>query len=96
MADGDLLLIYRSLLTGDLYARKQKLLDQMTTITSMSVGQKSFSRDLRHLKDQLAAITFVLQERSGGPCGYKGVVVTDFSDGAGRGQPAGTNDQLSY
>lgn len=95
MADGDLLLIYRSLTTEDLLERKENLLAQMTTITSMSVGQKSFTRDVRHLKEQLAAITFVLKERSGGPSGYESTIVTDFSGGS-RGQSAGSKDQLSY
>ncbi len=93
MASGSLLLIYRSLDTGELLSRKQKLLDQMTTITSLSVGQKSFTRDVRHLQEQLEAITFVLKERSNGPRGYEGTMVTDFSGGT-RGQPAGTTDQL--
>ncbi len=92
MADGNLLLIYRSLETGELQDRKQDLLDQMTTVTSMSIGQKSFTRDLNHLKEQLAAITFVLKERST-PNGYQGTIVTDFSRGT-RGQPVGTTDQL--
>lgn len=76
MADGDFLLIFRSLTTEDLQARKDSLLDQMTTLTSMTVGGKSLTRDLRHLKEQLTAITFVLKERG---CPYEGVMITDFS-----------------
>lgn len=96
MADGDLLLIYRSFSTKDLLTKKKKLIDQMTSITSMSVGSKSFTRDIRYLQDQLAAIVFVLNERSNGVCGYEGTIVTDFSGGDTIGQPSGVEENLNY
>jgi len=92
MADGSLLLIFRSQTTKDLAKRQKLLLKQMTTLSSQSVGQKSFTRDLRHLKEQLEAITFVLNERSG--TGYEPFILTDFS-GVGSAPPAGTAESLS-
>jgi hypothetical protein len=93
MADGDLLLIFRQLDTGDLQDRRDDLLGKMTTITSMGVGSKNFVRDLRHLKDQLAAIMFVLKERT---TPYHKTILTDFSRGGlFRGEPAGSEESLS-
>lgn len=93
MADGDLLLIFRSFSTEDLQEKKETLLTQMTTLSSQTVGGKSLTRDLRHFKDQLAAIVFVLNERSL-PHGYDGVGITDFS-GSGSAPPAGTLEAMT-
>lgn len=94
MADGDLLLVFRSYDTGELQALRDKLKASITTLTSQTVGSKSYTRDLSQLRSQLAAVTFVLNERSMGP--YEGTVLTDFAQGINQGQPAGTYDQLSY
>lgn len=94
MADGSWLLIYRSFSTEDLLAKKDELIGSMTTLSSQTVGNKSFTLDLQELKSQLEAVIFVLNER-GSPCGYPRSIVFDFSGGT-VGQPAGTNDQLSY
>jgi len=91
MADADLLLIYRSLDSADLQARKAKLLASITTYSSQTVGQKSFTKDLRHFRDQLAAITFVLNERGGD---YVHTIITDFSVSGQKGSVAGTIDNF--
>lgn len=92
MADADLLMIYRALPTADLIDRRDTLLDKLTTITSMGVGPKNFTRDLSAHKSQLAAITFVLNER-GRPGGYDSVILTDFS-GVGSAPRSGTISNL--
>jgi hypothetical protein len=96
MADGGLLLIYRSMSTGDLQDLKDMLLNQMLSLkdyTSMTGGTKSFTRDLRQLTAQLEAVTFVLNERSGS--GYDATGVIDFK-GTGSSPPAGTEEMLNY
>jgi hypothetical protein len=93
MADGSWLLIFRSFDTGDLLDKRDALIASMTTLSSQAVGSKSFTRDLRELKDQLEAIIFVLNER-GTLCGYPKSLVFDFSDTT-RGQPSGTTELLS-
>ncbi len=94
MADGDLLMIFRSFSDSDLSDKKDALISQMTTLSSQAVGSKSFTRDLRHLKDQLAAVVFVMNER-GTPCGYVNKYIIDFSD-VRPAPPAGTLDQMSF
>lgn len=97
MADGSWLLIYRSYSTDDLSTEHDNLIGQLTTLSSQTVGNKSFTRDLRELKNRLEAVVFVMNER-GLPYGYIRNIVFDFSgiDGGTRGQPAGVNDELSY
>lgn len=94
MADGDLLLVFRSYTTDELFTLRDKLKGSLTTLTSQTVGGKSYTRDLLQLRSQLAAVIFVLNERSNG--GYEGTILTDFAQGINQGQPAGTFDQLSY
>ncbi len=91
MPDGDYILIFRSMSTEDLNDRKETLLEKMTTISSMGVGSKTFTRDLRQLKDQLAAITFVLKERT---TPYKRYSVFDFSGSPLPTNPSGTTENL--
>lgn len=94
MADGSLLLVYRSYDTGELIALRDKIKGSYSTMSSQTVGSKSYTRDLRLLQSQLEAITFVLNERT---TPYQGTILADFSQGGvPRGQPAGVNDQLSY
>lgn len=71
--------------------RRDDLLEKMTTITSAGVGSKTLTRDLRQLKDQLAAITFVLKERS---TPYNRYTVTDFSGDSVTIPPPGTSEGL--
>lgn len=93
MADGSLLLIFRSFSTDDLLNKKDELIGSMTTLSSQTVGSKSFTRDLTRLERQLEAIVFVLNER-GMPKGYESILITDFS-GTGSAPPAGTTENLS-
>lgn len=93
MADGSWLLIFRSLTTEELLEKKEALIGSMTTLSSQTVGSKSFTRDLRELKSQLEAVVFVLNER-GMAGGYPRGIVFDFSGGT-KGQPAGTTENLS-
>jgi hypothetical protein len=97
MADGGMLLIFRSMTTEELLAMKEKLMAQFLALGpygGQTVGSKSWTKDTRGMQSQLEAISFVLAERSAG--GYDHYYVMDFSRGANQGQPAGTNDQLSY
>lgn len=96
MADGNWLLVFRSYTTEELQTLRDKLkasLANLGTFTSQTVGSKSYTRDLRELSAQLSAVVFVLNERT---TPYEGTILTDFSQGMNRGQPAGTTDQLSY
>ena len=91
-------MIFRAYTTEELLALQAQLKASITAMgvfTSQTVGNKSYTRDLRELTDQLCAAQFVLNERT---TPYAGTMVTDFSQGAGigQGQPAGTVDQLSY
>jgi len=57
----------------------------MTTLSSQTAGSKSFTRDLTTLRDQMAAITYVLKE-AGLPFNKNnGVGHTDFSRIQGTG-----------
>jgi hypothetical protein len=94
MADGSLLMVFRSLSTDELVFRKNKLLDSITTLSSQTVGGKSFTRDLRLAQNQLEAIVFVMNERSM-PCQRERYMVTDFSE-MGHAPPAGVTDELNY
>jgi hypothetical protein len=101
MADGGLLLIFRSMSTEDLLAARDKLMKQFLALgpyASQAVGAKSWTKDRNGIQDQLEAITFVLNERgAAGALGYAPYIITDFSDnGMPQAQPAGTTDQLSY
>jgi hypothetical protein len=92
MADGGLLLVFRALTTADLQKRQKELLKHLgTTLSSQTVGSKSFTRDLREIRALLEAITFVLNER-GLPGNYDSTIITDFSE-IGRAPPGGTIDQ---
>lgn len=96
MADGDLLLAFRAYETQELLDLRDKLKAKILaagTYTSQTVGGKSYTRDLREMRSQLAAVQFVLNERT---TPYEGTILTDFSSGINNGQPAGTYDQLSY
>jgi hypothetical protein len=77
MADGGLLMIYRAVYTGTLLARRDTLFNSLTSFSSMTVGGKSFQRDIDNNRRHLEAIQFVLNERT---CPYEGTVLTDFSD----------------
>lgn len=91
MADGGLTLIYRSLTTEDLLAKKDKLIDEIASLgsfTSGTVGNKSYARDVRRAEANVEAIIFVLNERSGAQA--PGHLATDFS-GCGRRQPESLN-----
>lgn len=96
MADGDLLLIFRSYTTEELFTLRDKLKAQLAslggTYSSQTVGSKSYTRDIREFRSQLAAITFVLNERT---TPYEGTIITDFSQQDMRGQPAGTLDDFT-
>jgi hypothetical protein len=101
MADGGLLLIFRSMSTEDLLLARDKLIKQFLALgpySSQTVGAKSWTKDRNGIQDQLEAITFVLNERgAAGGLGYAPYIVTDFSNNPlPAGQPAGTTDQLSY
>lgn len=87
--------------TEELLQWKTKLTEQMMALGpygSMTAGAKSWTKDTSRsgVQSQLEAVVFVLNERSMG--GYEGTMITDFSkvDDGTQGQPAGTNDQLSY
>lgn len=99
MADGGLLLVFRGMTTDQLLDMQSTLIDQITTLgnyTSMGVGGKNWTRDLRYAWQQLEAIQFVLNERSGGIPGYAGKGVIDFSEGGSTGFPPGTEEPLNY
>lgn len=100
MADGGLLMIYRSMTTEELLDLRATLMDQMLSLkdyTSMTAGGKSFTRDMRQLTSQLEAVTFVLTERgSCGTLGYDAVGVTDFSGYPKGYHPPGTAEELNY
>jgi len=96
MADGDLLLIFRSYTTEELIALRDKLKGLLLaggSYSSQTVGGKSYTRDIREFRSQLAAVTFVLNERT---TPYEGTILTDFSQQDTKGQPAGTIDQLAF
>jgi len=99
MADGGLLLIYRSMPTDKLLELQEMMWDQMTSMkdyTSMTAGAKSWTRDFRQLAGQLEALTFVLNERgSGGKVGYDSVGVVDFSCQSINRRP-GDTENLNY
>lgn len=99
MADGGLLLIFRGMTTEQLNEIKDTLLEQIQALgnyTSMGVAGKSWTRDLRYAWQQLEALQFVLNERSGGVPGYSGRGVIDFSETGHRGYPPGTEEDLNY
>lgn len=62
----------------------------------MSIGGKSFQRDMRFLQAQLEALQFVLNERGAGVPGYDSVGVTDFSGPPKTFHPPGTGENLNY
>ena len=96
MADGGLLLIFRSMTTEQLLELKQTMIDQITGLgayTAMAVGGKSFTRDIRNLQAQLEALVFVLNERS---MKYEGTMITDFSGVPKTYHPPGTTEDLNY
>ena len=64
MAMSDHLLDFRSMSTVELTDLRTSLRAQRSVFSAQSMGTKSFQRDLRLLTDQLAAIAYVLKERS--------------------------------
>ena len=71
--------IFRSYTTEELIAHRDSLKSQITIFSQQSIGSKSFTRDLKELRDQLSSAVFVLAERSR-PAGQNlGVGITDFS-----------------
>lgn len=79
MANADWIMIFRSFTTEELAAKRTELISQMSVFASQSIGSKSFSKDLRELRDQLASLTFVQKERSLPTGTNPSIGVTDFS-----------------
>lgn len=103
MADGGLLMIFRGMTTEQLLELQEQFIEQWVALgpyASQTVGNKTFAKDSRGLQAQLEAIQYVLNERgavgAGAASGMGNYFVYDFSQGTSHGQPAGTNDQLSY
>lgn len=92
-------MIFRGMTTEQLLELQAQFVEQwvaMGPYASQTVGNKSWTKSMRSLQDELEAIQYVLNER-GVPGGKApGYYVYDFSQGTSSGQPAGTTDQLSY
>ena len=88
----DWLLYFRSLDTATLTAKRTALDAEMTIYSSQTAGSKSGTRDLRELRDQLNAITYVLKERGLTPGVNNFIGTTDFSRVTGTGGLQTPND----
>lgn len=77
MSNGSWNLIYRGYSSEDLLAERDNLRSQLSIFATQSVGSKSFTRDLRELRDRLEACQFVVNER--GQLVKHSEVTVDFS-----------------
>ncbi len=69
---------FRSYSTEELDTEIAELKRQKSLFSSQNIGSKSYTKDLRELRDQLQAAIRVKNERSQGPCA-RSFGTTDFS-----------------
>jgi hypothetical protein len=79
MASQEWIEIYRSYTSDELDTAISDLKQQETLFTQQSVGSKSFSKDLRELRDKLHAAERVRNERSQSAAN-QGFGIPDFSN----------------
>lgn len=77
MAAPEWMEIFRSWSTPQLQAQIDTLNKQISVFSTQQVGSKSFTKDLRELRDQLSSAVRTLNERSLPP-GNDRVGITDF------------------
>jgi hypothetical protein len=77
MAASDWVEIYATYTEADLWAEVEELKKHAAPLSSQSVGNKSFTKDLREVRDRLQAAVRVLRARSSRAEDF--TAVADFS-----------------
>lgn len=79
MPSPDWILVFRSFSPEELSAHITTLKGQMTLLSAQSIGDKSLTRDLGELRNQLSAAVFVQNERNM-PLDDRGYGVSNFEN----------------